>query len=241
MVLARKAWMRDLSLSSPARLGFWFTGRLPGAVAWRREWDSNPRYGFPHTRFPSVRLKPLGHLSGAPSLEGAPKILQGIGGKSGEFSVRRCIFDRISHAVRHPEPAERVNQRLAWRDDSRQSLKHAEDAMTIRKTLAVLGLFSALGSAFAGSAGAQVCTRQGVEVSCDDGRRGVLSGDAIIWPDGTRSSTSPHQSVIIGNKSSVHVGPGVFVGQGKGMAPLDDPNAPNKRQCAILEGVSYCY
>ena len=32
---------------------------------WRREWDSNPRYGFPHTRFPSVRLKPLGHLSGA--------------------------------------------------------------------------------------------------------------------------------------------------------------------------------
>ncbi|MFL6838307.1 MAG: hypothetical protein ACJ8FZ_13510 [Bradyrhizobium sp.] len=113
--------------------------------------------------------------------------------------------------------------------------------MTIRKTLAVLGLFSALGSAFAGSAGAQVCTRQGVEVSCDDGRRGVLSGDAIIWPDGTRSSTSPHQSVIIGNKSSVHVGPGVFVGQGNGMVPLDDPNAPNKRRCAILDGVSYCY
>ena len=31
---------------------------------WRRERDSNPRYGFPYTRFPSVRLKPLGHLSG---------------------------------------------------------------------------------------------------------------------------------------------------------------------------------
>ena len=29
----------------------------------RRGRDSNPRYGFPHTRFPSVRLKPLGHLS----------------------------------------------------------------------------------------------------------------------------------------------------------------------------------
>jgi hypothetical protein len=40
------------------------------AVAWRREWDSNPRYGFPHTRFPSVRLKPLGHLSGWPVLKG---------------------------------------------------------------------------------------------------------------------------------------------------------------------------
>ena len=40
------------------------------SVAWRREWDSNPRYGFPHTRFPSVRLKPLGHLSGGPLLKG---------------------------------------------------------------------------------------------------------------------------------------------------------------------------
>ena len=30
---------------------------------WRREGDSNPRYGFPYTHFPGVRLKPLGHLS----------------------------------------------------------------------------------------------------------------------------------------------------------------------------------
>ncbi len=30
----------------------------------RREWDSNPRWSYPHTRFPSVLLKPLGHLSG---------------------------------------------------------------------------------------------------------------------------------------------------------------------------------
>ncbi len=30
---------------------------------WRRERDSNPWYGFPYTRFPSVLLKPLGHLS----------------------------------------------------------------------------------------------------------------------------------------------------------------------------------
>ncbi|WP_439372532.1 hypothetical protein [Bradyrhizobium sp. DASA03120] len=113
--------------------------------------------------------------------------------------------------------------------------------MTIRKTIAALGLISALGSAFAMPAGAQVCTRQGVDVSCDDGRRGVLSGDAILWPDGTRSSSTPHQSVIIGNKSSIHVGPGVYVGRGKGVVPMDDPNAPNKRRCAILEGVSYCY
>ncbi len=30
---------------------------------WRRGWDSNPRSSFPDTRFPSVLLKPLGHLS----------------------------------------------------------------------------------------------------------------------------------------------------------------------------------
>jgi hypothetical protein len=113
--------------------------------------------------------------------------------------------------------------------------------MTIRNTIVTLGLISALGAAFAAPAQAQACTRQGGDVTCDDGRRGVLSGDAILWPDGTRSSSTPHQSVIIGNKSSVHVGPGVFVGQGKGMVPMDDPNAPNKRQCAILDGVSYCH
>ena len=88
---------------------------------------------------------------------------------------------------------------------------------------------------------AQNCTRTGVEVTCDDGRVGKFAGDAIVWPDGSRSSPSPHPSVIIGNKSSVVVGKGVFVGQGKGMVPLDDPNAPNKTRCAILDGVSYCY
>src|SRR6188768_4480186 len=33
------------------------------ALDWRTGWDSNPRYGFPYTRFPSERLQPLGHLS----------------------------------------------------------------------------------------------------------------------------------------------------------------------------------
>ena len=91
------------------------------------------------------------------------------------------------------------------------------------------------------TARAQNCTRQGIDVTCDDGRRGVLDGDAILWPDGTRSSSTPHPSVIIGNKSSVVVGQGVFVGKGSGMVPLDNPNAPNKTRCAILDGVSYCY
>ena len=112
---------------------------------------------------------------------------------------------------------------------------------TIAKTIAALSLISVLGAVLAAPALGQVCTRQGADVSCNDGRRGVLSGDAILWPDGTRSNSTPHQSVIIGNKSSIHVGPGVFVGQGKGVVPMDDPNAPNKRQCAVLDGVSYCY
>ncbi len=38
-----------------------------GEKIWRREWDLNPRWSFePHTRFPVVLLRPLGHLSSAP-------------------------------------------------------------------------------------------------------------------------------------------------------------------------------
>jgi hypothetical protein len=44
--------------------------------AWRREWDSNPRYGFPYTRFPSERLQPLGHPSAG---RGARNIVE-VGG-----------------------------------------------------------------------------------------------------------------------------------------------------------------
>ena len=113
--------------------------------------------------------------------------------------------------------------------------------MTIDRALGLAILISAIATGCASPAMAQACTREGANVSCDDGRHGLLSGDAIIWPDGTRSSLSPHPSVIIGNKSSVTVGPGVFVGQGKGMVPLDNPKAPNKTRCAVLDGASYCY
>ncbi len=88
---------------------------------------------------------------------------------------------------------------------------------------------------------AQACKREGSDVTCEDGRRGILADTAIIWSDGTRShSATPHPSVIIGNKPSVHVGQGVFVGSGSGVIPLDNPNAPNKTRCAIVDGVSYC-
>ena len=114
--------------------------------------------------------------------------------------------------------------------------------MIITRTLLYAILVSAFAGAAAGPAMAQACSRQGVDVTCDDGRRGVFAGDAIIWTDGTRSSlTSPHPSVIIGNKSSVVVGPGVFVGKGNGVVPMENPSAPNKARCAVLDGVSYCF
>ena len=107
--------------------------------------------------------------------------------------------------------------------------------MTIRQTMMVLAILAA--AAHPAGAQAQLCHRQGTDVMCDDGRHGVWSGDAIIWPDGTRSLVSPHPSVVIGNKSSVRVGQGVFVGQGKGMVPLDDPS---KTRCVRLDEVPYC-
>ena len=94
-----------------------------------------------------------------------------------------------------------------------------------------------------GLAFADNCRRAGNAVTCDDGRTGVFTGDAIVWPDGTRSAAAWHPSVNIGHKDSVRVGPGVFVGSpsGRGSVPLDDPNAPHKRDCAVLDGVSYCH
>jgi hypothetical protein len=114
--------------------------------------------------------------------------------------------------------------------------------MIITRALSFSILISALVSGLTGPAKAQSCTKQGVDVSCDDGRRGIFAGDAIIWADGTRSSlASPHPSVIIGNKSSVVVGQGVFVGKGKGVVPMENPSDPRRARCPVLDGVSYCY
>jgi hypothetical protein len=46
---------------------------------------------------------------------------------------------------------------------------------------------------------------------------------------------------MVGSKSSVIVGQGVFVGQGKSVVPLDDPSGPNKSRCPVLDSVAYCY
>jgi len=117
-----------------------------------------------------------------------------------------------------------------------------EDDMMMTRTLSFAILISALVADAAGPAMAQSCTRQGVDVSCNDGRRGIFAGDAIVWADGTRSNlASPHPSVIVGNKPSVNVGQGVFVGQGKGVVPMENPSDPRRARCPVLDGVSYCY
>jgi hypothetical protein len=114
-----------------------------------------------------------------------------------------------------------------------------------RLSLALVALalisFGSLGLFRVAPASAQNCTLTGSTVNCDDGRTGKFAGDSIVWPDGTRSSPTRPESVIIGNSASVHVGPGVLVGKGNGQVPLDDPNGRFKKQCAFLNGVGYCY
>ena len=53
-------------------------GESRAGAFWRRERDSNPRYGSPYTHFPGVRLQPLGHPSGAPQDRGARRDPQQI-------------------------------------------------------------------------------------------------------------------------------------------------------------------
>ena len=55
---------------------------------WRRERDSNPRYGFPYTHFPGVRLQPLGHLSVAPVMTADGGFCKRGGRHSADFRNR---------------------------------------------------------------------------------------------------------------------------------------------------------
>jgi len=88
---------------------------------------------------------------------------------------------------------------------------------------------------------AQVCSRDGPVVNCDDGRRGLKSGGfdhlgrrhAI---ERLAARKRHHRQQAVGA-----CGSGRVRRQGSGVVPLDDPNAPNKTRCAILDGVSYCY
>src|SRR6185295_7661824 len=71
----------------------------------RRGWDSNPRYALTYTRFPSVRLQPLGHLSNG------ERRIRTYGTVPGTPDFESGAFDRSasSPAIRlsHASPAAR--------------------------------------------------------------------------------------------------------------------------------------
>ena len=60
--------------------------------------------------------------------------------------------------------------------------------MNIRGKRAIAAATCLIAIGCAPTAIAQNCTKQGNDVICDDGRHGVFTGDAIVWPDGTKSS-----------------------------------------------------
>ncbi len=93
--------------------------------------------------------------------------------------------------------------------------------MTNGRMLQLAILLSIISAGYARvGAGAGLQPHDGPVVTCNDGRRGILSGNAIIWPDGTRSSASPHPSVIIGKQIISACGTGRLrrPGHGRGAA-----------------------
>ena len=53
--------------------------------------------------------------------------------------------------------------------------------MAMGRTLAFAVLMAAGLAGSALPALAQSCTRAGVDVTCDDGRRGIFAGESLIW------------------------------------------------------------
>ena len=59
-------------------------------IFWRKRWDSNPRYGFPHAGFQDRFLKPLGHSSLRRSIEVMPG--SGFPGQNLSISLSRLAL-----------------------------------------------------------------------------------------------------------------------------------------------------
>src|SRR5437867_13399608 len=57
---------------------------------WRRGWDSNPRYGFPHARFRGECFQPLSHVSA---------VVVGV------IVAERCVFRQSSARFARQEGA----------------------------------------------------------------------------------------------------------------------------------------
>jgi hypothetical protein len=64
------------------------------------------------------------------------------------------------------------------------------------------------------------------------GRCHHLDRRLALQPDVAASERDRRQQIV---------GQGVFVGQGKGVVPMENPSDPRRARCPALEGVAYCY
>ncbi len=75
----KKPWNLLTEFNSTPMTKIAACGEKPSKLRWRREGDSNPRYGFwPYNGLANHRLQPLGHLSVSSSEAGLPGPLKQI-------------------------------------------------------------------------------------------------------------------------------------------------------------------
>jgi hypothetical protein len=149
-------------------------------------------------------------------IELSPKIVASVGASTSRF--------------RTVEPKTGPPQRLRI-----ATVQHAKRGMTIDRMLVFSIFMSVIAAGNARPAMAQTCTRQGLDVSCDDGRQGILSGDAhhlgrwhAVEP-GVAAFKHHHRQQLIDDRRTGRI------------VPLDNPSAPDKARCPVLDGVSYSY
>src|SRR5437016_8358439 len=87
-------------------------------------------------------------------------------------------FPPICGSSRLPPLAGRMNRTLVLDDDQRSGI-FRENTMAVQWALGLAICLAAASIVIGRPAMAQACTPNGPEVRCDDGRRGLLSGDAI--------------------------------------------------------------
>ena len=95
----------------------------PSWPRWRKRWDSNPRYGFPHAGFQDRFLKPLGHSSCHKGTEPCTKRWAGFTAIRGEAStgLRRTARE---YGQFHPRFASVLLRQYRIVSSGGQSVRH---------------------------------------------------------------------------------------------------------------------
>ena len=102
---------------------------------WRRGWDSNPRLSFPNTRFPSVLLKPLGHLSVIIAI----RLAYSESGPSCFCEVSDGISERDSLLLLQQSENHYTRGRA---DEDFSICDHGRDVFVVGKVVALTGLIA---------------------------------------------------------------------------------------------------